>query len=530
MRRKHMPGCYCCQPNEDCPACCTEEEAIPSALRPGNEELWSLLSRSYDAECCCLRESWAYIGEIPAVQCCELMSVNTWQTQDVRTDTLLKYPVNYIRSYCNTSPPPCDNSLCCVEELVDVCTWIMTINTEQRNYFAVWFYFTGVDISWTRETVRCPEANPEDPEPKCRYVMKIVGKGYYTWRVNSNYISTRTVDNTFLHPCYVLCENFFDCHVPIGTVVGDQCEHPELACSADINIFDPFCQLNCVNTQNRHNPLNCHEGAQFFCWERIKYFDEPPTGTITFTNDDVINEEPFDPNADCDEPQCIVDCGDGYYDQLEVNPPLFSQPHWCSSAPTIQTNSTNYTFDYSVCFGIAVSLLNFNCDPDLDVFSSVNCSDCCNDPLTTTVNCDQLVIPNWDNEENICRFSSESPSVFCNVPGGIFADPVGIRGCIPPPGKVDVPIGIFDCKVLALPCAGAFGVRRRTITAEDPCEPSECYDTFYCPEDCFKGCRDKFFGCHFTSSLETTLTISCETYSNISCIYPIPQTQITLEF
>jgi hypothetical protein len=30
--------------------------------------------------------------------------------------------------------------------------------------------------------------------------------------------------------------------------------------------------------------------------------------------------------------------------------------------------------------------------------------------------------------------------------------------------------------------------------------------------------------------LETTLTISCETYSNISCIYPIPQTQITLEF
>lgn len=527
MKRKHIPGCYCCGTNEPCPECCDPEEVIPTSLTPSidDPELWTRVDRDYDEDCCCLKERWVYNQDEPIYECCNLMSVNTWQTQDVRTDALLKFPVNFSRIYCNTNPPPCDNSLCCVEDIVDVCTWIMTIDAEQRNYFAVWIYLDGLDVSWTRETVRCPDTNPPDPinpEPKCRYVLKIVVKGHYTWRVNSNFIGTTTVDNTFLHPCYILCEEILDCHVPIGTTTEEQCDHPDLACSADINIGDPFCQLNCGNTRGSGN---CYEGQEFFCWERIKYFDEPPE-EVTFTNNDIINENPFDPDVDCDEPKCVFDCLNGYYDHLEINPPVFNPPHWCNSPPTIQTSSTNYTFDYTVCQAISSNLIIVECG-DFPFISVRDCSDCCTNPLSITVNLDQLVIPNWNDEENECRFRSTNPSGFCDTQGALFPDPIGIRSCIFPPGRTP---GANDCVYITSVCPFPFGVIQKPITGYDPCEPSACYESFYCPENCFNGCRNKNFGCHFTKSLDTTLTINCQTFSNVSCVWPIPEMKITLEF
>jgi hypothetical protein len=417
----------------------------------------------------------------------------------------------------------------------------MVVSTEQRNYFAVWFYITGVDISWTRELIRCPEEDPENPvEPQCRYVMKLVGRGYYTARVNSNYASSYTVTNTYLHPCYRLCDGNegpnINCKVPVGTFSGEQCEHPEYACSADLSIYDPFCVEDCENTRNPDNQNDCHVDSNFFCWERIRYFSAAPDGTINFSNTDIIDNDPFDPNYSCDEPVCKSACAsvfenDGYVDQIVVNQPEFSPPFWCGQTPTIETDVTNYTVDYRVCPNNAVGVFIDDCDAELILpISVIPCTDCCEDPLTATTSIDRIVLPNWEDGSETCRFASKTPTAFCNQLGTYFPDPIGIRSNLgTPPGKLPIdpfghPCGIWD-SCMFFP----FGAVHPGLTGQNPCEPSECWNTVYCPAECFFGCEQKNRGCHFTEELTTTISVECSELNTDPCTFDIPAIDIEIE-
>jgi hypothetical protein len=468
------------------------------------------------------------------------MSTNSWQTTDLRIDSMLKESPARGRPNCNTVPT-CKPALCCVLGVEKIVEWLLEVNADQKNYFAVWFYITGITISWTRELIRCPEQDPENPvEPLCRYVMKLVGTGYYTARVNSNYESSYTVTNTYLHPCFVLCEENlgvnFDCYVPVGTFSGERCEHPEYACSADLSLYDPFCDLKCENTRNPANEDDCHVDSNFFCWERIRYFTEAPDGTINFSDADIIENDPFDPTQSCDEPVCKKDCSNllenfGYINQIVVNQPEFSPPFWCDDSPTIETDVTNYTIDYRVCPDKAGSVYIEECDPALIIiFDSIPCTDCCDDPITATTSIDRIVLPNWEENSEICRFASATPTSFCNQFGTYFPDPIGIRYPLPiPPGQIEFdpfghPCGMADSYV-----PNPFGARHPQLTGIDPCEPSECWTTLYCPEDCFFGCEQKNVGSMFTEELTTTIAVQCSEVDTSPCTFNIPEIDIEIE-
>jgi hypothetical protein len=74
-----------------------------------------------------------------------------------------------------------------------------------------------------------------------------------------------------------------------------------------------------------------------------------------------------------------------------------------------------------------------------------------------------------------------------------------------------------------------FGARHPQLTGIDPCEPSECWTTLYCPEDCFFGCEQKNVGSMFTEELTTTIAVQCSEVDTSPCTFNIPEIDIEIE-
>jgi len=548
MKRKHMAGCYCCLPEDECPVCC-ENESIPTSIRPhpASPDDWVRDWRSYDSECCCLKERWQYVNPNPVQSCCELIGSDYWQTVDHRIDHAFKLPDAYYAGKppwhaCSIDCPETEEE-CCIQEDYKVGEWTETISSTQTHYFAVDFFWDYVDISWTREEVRCPDANgnamPEG-EPACRYVMKIVLYGHWKSRINTKLEVSSDAENIYTHPCWSLSPACTP-GIPNCEQLFTGCSQENQWCEASEEVGSGFNQGVCFETQEYINceetGPNCKYGYGAFYWERIKYFENPPSGPVFFEDEDIIEENPFDATVDCDEPVCKVDALNGYAaQQIVVFAPAFEPPTWCTHPPTIETNVVNHTIDYSFCqtaesarpdrkFTITSSSC---CDPDALQSSALCDAVFCENPITIQTSCDELLYTDVSVDPEDCRFSSRfGPFVACGLspfPWNILFDTnTRVCGEYPPLGGQPQ----FLMQLNLRPCfSGAFPGEVGDCPPEGT--PQECCEERICADDNFPNCDGRCFcfpkhsGYGFVKSLDVQLTIDCGPYTIPSCVYDIP--------
>ena len=558
MKRKHMPGCYCCQDGGPCPECC-DDESIPTSLEPVSYPgMWDLAWRNYDETCCCLKERWDYTGTAPISSCCELIGTDSWTTVDERKDHAFNQPSGLLGGGlppyggCDATCPTTQNA-CCISSEFKVAEWRETITGTFDNYFAVDFFLDYVEVSWTRELVRCPangNANPEG-EPACRYVMKIAAFGNWKSRINTHVNVESVAENLFVHECYELSPACTP-GIPNCTQLFEGCSDEDYWCEASEDIatdLDVVCEenpigTNCDDTAPRIGPEICGRNQGAFCWERIKYFDTPPNGNIIFDRaGDSIEENPFDPTVDCDEPECAVQCINGYgTEEVAVIAPLLDPPQWCTHPPTVETTTTTHVIDYSWCQVPEIQRVDRKftvtgrtcCDPDALQQTSLCDPVFCETPYETTTSCDSLIRNTTPGSSN-CHFSDRfGPFVICGQFGfdwsaAVFDTNTRVCSEYPPLGgrpQFGMQVTLKSCFGGSFP--GAVG----------PCPPvgvpAACCQALECP-DGTQGC-DGLCVCMnvnsaqgFVKELTTAVSVTCGTYLQPECIFQIPSLTIAVE-
>lgn len=531
MKRKHSPGCYCCQNNEPCPECCDPEEIIPSSLNPspGDPDLWTRIGREYDDSCCCLREIWVHNDPDPVYSCCQLIKYDKWTTNDHRIDhNLILPPVFFKRMFGQCRPGLCpeDETDCCVQGDYKLGEWNHEVTAIMTHYFAVDFYLDSMAISWAREEIRCPDPNPNDDilEPKCRYVMKIAVRGHYEARINTNLKITSVAENIYHDVCNNVSENCTP-GIPNCTIEAESCDHPEFTC---VTTRD---NENCSNTDS-----NCAYEFGEFCWERIKYFDAAPENLITFGSTDVIEEDPFDPNTDCDEPICRVDCPSfgGYFTSILVESPAsFAPPCWCENPPTIETYTVSNVLDFSWCTGPENDdqwnyLSRFCCGESPDLVRRCD-PVVCDNPITIVTSCDR-VLWNYCTPGEGCQFTSAFPPWNSDFNTNTRLD----CESFPPPGTKNVGAGTWNGQLNWYSCFAGF-FPGYTGPCPPANTPANCCSLLICPDpddpgctgEC--GCIPKTYPAAFVKSLTTTVDIDCQAYQVKQCLYQIPDWVVRIE-
>lgn len=524
MRRKNSPGCYCCglDPNEQCPdKCCAEDEVWPE-IDPGPS--WEQVSRTVNQDCCCLTVVFNSLVN-PVKECCEEAGQYSYKMYGDRNDYAFKLTADQLMLATQCAPPECPSACCQDNEPELIATWRDTLEDTFTYYFKAQFYFDVLEVRYGKEFILCPG----EEEPVCRYFLKYTIFGRTSSAIITEQVLTYKRELPYLHPCWdytpqtpsrcptiasgIQCE--FD-RTPIPS-----CLDEEAPCASPI----PEC---CERTTQN----------EIFCVQRIRYFDEPPTGSIAFTDDDVNAQPDEDPELFCDEPECNTRCAQGeiYLTEIAVSSGTPLPPKWYTHPPTKVSTTYNLLVEWDWCNNPSIGFLYRNvfapsscCDPQ--TFAGAFCDPVsCEDPPTTvTINCQDYEDPRlvWVNVSSANRLKTTwlldpSPAGVCgSVPGAESSGPRSIFGNTLLAGPiVDYGKSITGNSIACqFPTNGpydsigggcgpwdGFCITYKPANGEE-CD-EDCYATRIC--DCFCQCVAlfSFYGWHSsnTANFETTGT------------------------
>ena len=285
-KRRNSPGCYCCdnETGPTCPtACCTSEEVFPTISAGSN---WGLRTRTVSPDCCCVTAVFDYATDDPVYECCDLAGTYAYEVKGVRNDYGWKKWQAIVDVETACGPGECLDGCCLPTEPELISTWEDTVNDEFNYYFSVRFFFESLHVNWGREYIDCPG----DAEPQCRYFLKTTIYGRYEAGIYMHQYTTSKRELTYLHPCYEyrpdvpsLCPQLassITCE--FDNVIFDTCPSPDEMC-----VF-PLSE-DCINNmQTDSSPSECFYKSETFCVERIKYFDEPPPTSVSFSDTDIL--------------------------------------------------------------------------------------------------------------------------------------------------------------------------------------------------------------------------------------------------
>ncbi len=538
MKRKHMPGCYCCtpgDPGEVCPtACCAEDEDWPT-FAPGVN--WSLRSRLINQDCCCLTEEYDYTGE-PVEECCELAGNYEYVMSGERDDFAFKKTIAKLEQETQCAPPSCPEDCCQNNTPELVATWVDTFTHTQNFFFVARVIFDALQIKYGKEFIQCPG----DEEPVCRYFMKYTIFGHYEARIDIEHIVNSKRENTYLHPCWTYTD---DPSTPCTAL------RSSVRCNFDETIIH-LCEEDEQSCEWPPDPCcfgapSCLQAFDNFCVERIKYFDEPPSGLIGFTDEDINTPPGGNPEEYCEDPICDSNCNNGYSEGIYIYSGTPTPPFWYTNPPTKVSTTYNFLVEWDWCNNPSLGFLYSTvaaplscCEPATSL--SVFCDPVsCEDPETTiSITCEQFTDARLNitpDPPETCRLPfyyigpgatdpecGELPggentgvaSILCNSLGG--SPPVVSQGS---PATTNC-IGCFfpfngPLDQQAPACGPWVGNCMQYIPAEEPACDEDCFVNVNCG-GCFCYCVPKFLNYGFFSSNTASFTTS-GSWSQKSCIY-----------
>lgn len=277
MRRKHMPGCYCCGNCYVIP-----DEELPSITVSGwNFVGWGSIGGTEGGSCCrCafftpVDESYTEsCSNVFATQ--EMNSEISWLMQGIRSNK-----PNVLCGPLDTLPEDTTEHQCF--EIIDISSH--TVTTAEKKSFKLLFRYKKdqLRVCLSKQTITCGD---QDPVEKW-VLLSEYSYNYYTYLTIGKEKSISS-ESSLLHECFQLREGLESCDDSCQETIDPPCTHEDML----------------------ESPNGYCLGAQGIAsFQRVKFFDEIPTGEQTFTNLDTPEECSWD---FCENP-------DGYVDQFCVS-------------------------------------------------------------------------------------------------------------------------------------------------------------------------------------------------------------------
>jgi hypothetical protein len=348
MGKKNSPGCGedCC-PIEVCDGCCAEGIQKPEYLRPlypgATIEPYPYIN-SWDPECCCLTQKWGVILEtnpqtgleIPIESCCKLLQKTELEIVWKRQDWNVQIAPQELRGqpYCcgeppNPLPPEICGTECCITGEYQICEFKEKRIVKSRVDFAVGFFLTGVETTWSVQPFTC------NGETECKVIMTTTFYGIAKHRINRSFTSWTNSWNTQLGPCQFVTGW-------VGTI-GTASLPPD--CNWEYrdlpgDWLNNYTGTNCDGLNN--NKLTT------LCFKRIKTYtitewNNLTTGSHYFQDTDVLEEG-------CEDPNCGSSCVSNLYSELvSIAPPALNLPDICSNPPSPIRHTLSGAFTCFYC-------------------------------------------------------------------------------------------------------------------------------------------------------------------------------------
>jgi hypothetical protein len=481
----------------NCKRCCTTSECCDPDIEVAPEiSIAGYTETGHFGNSCCRTYDFVPYGTPTSVHCCTTVSQHTIRYDCVHEDHA--FTREQLPLWISPSPPPCPfpQEMCCLKDLL-LMSFESYEEITQINKLAADITVSGLRVIFGKEIIRCE--NEIDGETfECKYFIKLILRGVYSASINSQNVVRLGRTTTYVHPCF-----FVDPAFPDFDDEGKSCTDEEV----------------CISTPQLGHPCNnkakhpCFTASGEWCIERIKYFDEKPTGVITLTEDDVL--------TDCDAPACGDGCGTEGQTICITSPINIDPPQWCVNPPTVETSTYTYVLDKRICDTIGwlpdldlCAIVPRSCDPDTECLS----------PQSFTVICDQVVLPeDWVFDDNTCRFPSPLPSTVGLTDGnGSPVDGGAICGCYL----------AFNSPAWV-----------RGVDAPVPCETNDCWFKIPCTDEFLGGCLNKFqiltsdigdnpwgFDPAFWGKNDITITINCGSYTQGSCCFTPGPFALTLTY
>jgi hypothetical protein len=547
MKRKHIPGCYCCN-NDEPPAncyvlnCCSEDEVFPEISTPNTN--WTPVSQSVSEDCCCVTQVFEHDPD-PVFECCESPGLYSYLHEAVRSDYGYEVSQELINfaTQCGGAPL-CMDDLgvdCCLPQPTKIADWTFEFEHNLEYWFSVKFYYTIMEVTYGKQLVQCDT----DEEEVCRYYLKVNLRG----RIDSKIVAKHTVrfarDLTYLHPCFeytgeadvgkcvendngiLIPQEANICNDPRAFIKNKHCNF-EKSC---VTCEDAYtCDVDCAQTANDDvTPTECWGKSIPFCLEYIKWFDEQPdTGRVTFDDTDILDED-----HPCPRPLCSINCPDAFggtfTGTITVSSGVPNAPWWYTNPPTVENTTATLVLNLSRCQA------NWRCGNN-GPYLAGSISTCCDgDGIVSTISCppqdcqgieieflSQKLVSCVEPADDplSCRLSGHYlfASPVCGLTAGIFSscnvvaslDPIVAQIC-----GVGINQGYFP------PC-----IRLKCGTTE-PCGDSDCCYSFTC--ECFCRCVPKFTldGAFATNTYDFSASGN---WVEKECVFTIGLTSIDLTF
>lgn len=425
MSRKNSPGCYCCDtdPPPECIVddCCDPEQVFPTInAGTGEASQWSKRYQITSTDCCCTTAMFDWIGPSPLTECCEPLGFYQYRHEARRKDYGWKIPSGIIARQTGCGSTNCGDAECCLGLPEVIAEWLFYWQDRFSYYFVAQDYIGSLEVTYGRQLIECDG----DETPQCRYYIQTILRGVIQASITTERTNSTGQLIDYLHPCYdyvgpdcdPICgtvsgwsENIKfasgDCDpkVPFTSTADSQCQFESecKTCPYPQTCDVPFangseCQSSSV--QSDTTPSGCWNQTFPYCVKRIKFFDtEPPLGSYNFSSTDPA------PPPGCDLPNCGSECTDSVY----TDEPIVMQsgdaptpPWWYTDPPTIQTTTTTYVLDGSLCSSSYSSAFDFQ---------ATGTTSCCGEGLTLIQDCDYAPCESPVTVTQICKSINDDP-------------------------------------------------------------------------------------------------------------------------
>lgn len=516
-----MPCCCTGAPPGECPhACCDPEEALPTFQpNPTNPSQWVRVNRTVDLDCCCVQETFNYVPTAPVFSCCDLLGFYEYLQSYEREDFGWKKWPWLVQQQTQCCPPVCpDNDDCCIPDPpIKISEWQDTYRDRLNYYFPTEFFLDSMKVIWGRELITCPG----DTEPQCRYFLKTITNGHFNARVTTERITNWKRELIFLHPCWDYTGTPRPGYPQARCEFDDtttRCSFPAESCDIDDDRPQECKDLDETDNQ----PPGCWVEGGGFCFERIKFFTSAiPAGTVTFTDADIWDNT----SAFCSHPVCDSPCDDGYISDVEVQSPKgVEPPKWYTYPPIVASTTTNYLLDWDFCAASQGGISS--CCPGDEAFPCVAIcppADCVAPTISINVTCAQLNRPpEWLNTNPlVCELKTwyingDEDQGADDLIGSLIVD--NAQGCL----------FLEDPSVGAIQWPFSHCIAPKPVTAENPCEPSDCYQGWSCG-GCFCDCLPLFPAYVAASSNKIAVQVD-GSWTDRSCVYSSPNIPIGVSY